>query len=120
MASSATPEQILAEFPPEVQALAGEVRRFVLQIIPTAAEVPYPGWRGIGFRDPQSGYFCGLFPQRDHVKLGFEHGAELPDPDGLFEGGGKQVRYVIVRTVSDLRRPALARLLQAAVLHGSI
>ncbi len=51
-----TSEQILAELPPAVQALAGEVRRFVRRIIPTATEVPYLGWCGIGFRDPQSGY----------------------------------------------------------------
>lgn len=117
---AATPEQILADCPPEVRALAEHARRFVRRAVPTATEVAYPGWRGIGYRDPQSGYFCGVFPRRDHVRLLFEHGAALRDPDGLLEGDGRQVRYVTVRRVSDLRRPALRRLVEAALLYGAV
>jgi hypothetical protein len=78
-----TPEEILADFLPDVRALAGALRALILRTIPTASEHAYSGWRGIGYRHPQSGYFCGIFPQRDHVKLGFEYGAALPDPDRM-------------------------------------
>jgi hypothetical protein len=106
-----------------VRALADLVRAVVREAIPTAVEVAYPGWKAIGFRDPQSGYFCGLFPQADDVRLAFEHGAALPDPAGLFDPAGarlKQVRYVTVRSAADARRPELAALLRAAVLHGAV
>jgi hypothetical protein len=38
------------------------------------------------------------------VRVGFERGHLLPDPEGAFDPGGKQVRYV---TVNDLT-PAVA------------
>src|SRR5678815_4974784 len=31
---------------------------------------------------------------RDHVNVGFFHGAFLPDPQGLLEGTGKRMRHV--------------------------
>ena len=117
--SDITPEQILVDYPPQVRRLAERLRRLVRRTIPTAAEFAYPVWRGIGYRDPQSGYFCGIFPQRDCVKLGFEHGASLADPDRLLEGSGKQVRYLVVRSEKDIHARALRRLLVSAVVHSA-
>ena len=119
-AAPATPDDILAAFPPEVRALAGEVRSFVRARVPSAEERAYPGWRGIGYVDPQAGYFCGLFPQTDHVRLGFEHGAALPDPERLLTAGGRQVRYVVLRPGEPIPERPLARLLDAAILHGAV
>jgi hypothetical protein len=45
-------------------------------------------------------------------------GAALPDPEGLLEGTGKSVRHVKVRTVADVKRPALKKLVvEAAKLN---
>ena len=43
-----------------------------------------------------------------HVNVGFFHGASLPDPAGLLEGGGKYMRHVklkpgVVRDTAALR-----------------
>ena len=107
--------------PAAVQAIANAVRDVVRRAIPSAYEVGYPGWKAIGFRDPQSGYFCGLFPKEDQVLLAFERGADLADPDRLFapRRNLRQVRMVEVRTVAAAKRPALRRLLERAVVHGS-
>ena len=48
------------------------------------------------------------------MRIGFEWGVALPDPAGLLEGGGKQVRYVTIRKTQDLQRQALAELLIVA------
>ena len=48
-----------------------------------------------------------------HVNLGFYEGAHLPDPDGLLEGTGKNLRHVKVRSAADLT-PELARLVRTA------
>lgn len=117
MRSNVRPDDILADYPPMVRALTERLRTLVRETIPTATETAYPVWRGIGYRAPECGYFCGIFPQRDHVKLGFEHGASLSDPDGLLEGSGKQVRYVIVRTGKDIRKRAIKKLLVTAVIR---
>jgi hypothetical protein len=117
---SLTPSELLAGFPSSVQALVGKLRKIVMKTVPTATERVYPVWRAIGYREPQAGYFCGIFPYRDHVKIYLEHGASLPDPDELLEGDGRQTRYVMIRTARDIRPPALQRLLVRAVLHGSV
>jgi hypothetical protein len=109
-----TPAEILAEHTPRVRALTGRLRRLIRQTVP-AREVAYPVWHGIGYRHPRTGYFCGIFPQRDHVRLGFEHGAHLRDPDGMLEGMGRQVRYVIIRNEKDIRVRPLKKLLSAAI-----
>jgi uncharacterized protein DUF1801 len=81
---------------------------------PDASEAGYRGWRLIGYRSPH--YFCFIAPQPDHVRLGFEHGHRLGDPDGLLESMGKQVRFV--RLVPGKRIPvaALRRLIGAALV----
>jgi hypothetical protein len=53
----------------------------------------------------------------DHVELAFLHGAALPDPTGLLHGTGKAKRRLDVRTPDDLRRPAVADLIRAAIAH---
>ncbi len=119
-ASAATPEDILAPFPAGVRALANDLRAFVRETVPNATEHAYPGWRGIGYRDPQSGYFCGIFPQAECVRLLFEHGAALPDPDGVFTDGRTQVRWIDLHPGRPVPREGIARLVHAALLHGAI
>ena len=107
-------QEILEGHSAEVRALVERLRRLVLEAIPTALEVSYPGWHGIGYHHPDTGYFCALFPRSDAVQLGFEFGVLLPDPDGLLQGVGKQVRYVIVKSMEDIPIEAIQRLLGAA------
>jgi hypothetical protein len=117
---SATPEDILAPFPAEVRDLAGALRALVRETVPAVTERAYPGWRGIGYRDAQSGYFCGVFPRREAVRLLFEQGAALADPEGLLTDGRKQVRWVELRPGRPVPRDAIARLIHAALLHGAV
>lgn len=109
------PDEILAGHTREVRALAKRLRRLVLETVPAAVEVAYPVWRGIGYRHPECGYFCGIFPQKNSVKLGFEYGVLLPDPDGLLEGSGKQVRYLVFNEAKEIRVGAIRRLIRAAI-----
>ncbi len=108
-------EDILAEHTPEVRALVERLRKLVRETVPAAAEAAYPGWHAIGYRHLDSGYFCGIFPQKDSVNLGFEFGVLLPDPDGLLEGAGKQVRYVTIKNGKDIRFGPIKKLLLAAI-----
>ena len=78
-------------------------------------ERAYPVWRGIGYRHPQCGYFCGIFPQKTGVRLYFEYGVYLADPDRLLEGRGKQTRYVEVRRQRDIHVRPLRRLIREAL-----
>jgi hypothetical protein len=45
------------------------------------------------------------------------YGADLPDPEGLLEGGGKLLRHIKVRSLDDLQRPTIRALIEAASGH---
>lgn len=83
--------------------------------MPDAGERIYTGWHGIGFHHPTAGYVCGLFPGIDNVRVGFEHGNVLPDPHGLLDSGGPQVRYVTVEELTGRLADRLEELVDHAV-----
>ena len=49
--------------------------------------------------------------------LGFNQGAELPDPTGLLEGPGKTLRHTKIAEPDKLEQPALRTLLEAAAAY---
>ena len=51
---------------------------------------------------------------RDHVNVGFFHGAFLSDPAGLLEGTGKRMRHVKLRPGVELDGSALGALVTAS------
>ncbi|WP_433928089.1 DUF1801 domain-containing protein [Sorangium cellulosum] len=111
---------LLSEYPPAAQQLTLRVRKLLLRIIPDVHEQVYPGWRIISFRmgDGHKHQICWLAPQRFGVNLGFEQGAELPDPNGLLTGSAKQARNVHIRSAKDVDVPKIAALVAAAIeLH---
>lgn len=117
-----TPDELLAGYPPEIRRIADRVREVVHAAVPTLTERALPGWRAIAFRDPHAGHVGALFPQRHEVQLYLEHGARLPDPDGLLLGAATMMRgrYVRFRTVRDVRVRALTRLMRIAVVRQSL
>jgi len=92
------------------------LREIALQAVPDATEHGYGGWRAIGYRHPRAGYLFGIFLSDSDVKLFFEQGAMLPDPDGLLRGDSlKQGRYVDVSSIETLNVEAVQDLMREAV-----
>jgi hypothetical protein len=113
-------EAALAGSSKQVQDLARRTRALINEVYPGVVEVPWPRQKTIGYGvgpRKQTEHFCYIALQRDHVDLGFNYGAELPDPDGLLEGTGALMRHVKISTPEDLERPALRALLEAASTH---
>jgi hypothetical protein len=95
-------------------------RALILSVMPDVVEVPWPRQRVIGHGvgpKKMSEHFCYVAAHRDHVNLGFNYGAELPDPEGLLQGPGKLMRHTPVNAPGDLANPALRRLLELASTH---
>ena len=114
-----TPEQFLAAFPSEIQALADQLRALVKRTVANVDEAVYVGWHLIGYRvreGRRSRYFCFVAPSPDRVALGFEYGVLLTNEAGLLEGDGTQVRYVTIHRVEDIREPELAALFAEAAM----
>ena len=116
MQTSSSPEQVLKFYPPDVQAVVDKARRLLLKLLPIAEETVdssapvFSYGYGPGYR----GMICTLILSKSGVKLGFVRGAELADPSGLLEGGGKKHKYIQLNTASDLNRPGIKHLIKAA------
>src|SRR3712207_5933857 len=108
-------EEYLSTRHPEARDLALWVRVIVLAAEPDLTERVYEGWDGIGFRHPDAGYVCAIYPREREVRLLFEHGAELDDPDGILEGDGTQTRHVTVRSPDDRLAASIAHHVHDAV-----
>lgn len=113
-------DRFMAACDATVVRLLDQVRSFLREEVPDVVERVYWGWCALGYRDAQAGYFCGLFPQADHVRLYFEHGAALPDPSGLLTGDTRQTRYIVLRPGDSLPLAQLRTLLHAALVYGSV
>jgi hypothetical protein len=112
-------ETFLAPYPLEMQAVALKARALVLDVLPGILEqVDVTGkLLGYGWTATYKDTVCVIMPLKAGVNLGFAHGAELPDPEGLLTGTGKRARHVRLSTLADVEQPALLRLLEAAAVQ---
>ena len=62
-----------------------------------------------------NGPLCVFVLGEEHVALAFLRGAMLPDPEKLLEGKAKGVRNVRLRSLADVKRPGVKRLITEAV-----
>lgn len=106
---------LFAAYGPEVAALAEQAASLVEAEVPSARHAVREGWQCLAFTHPDVGYFCGVFPRAGVAQVGFEFGTLLPDPEGLLQGGGAQLRYVALVPGEPFPSRALAALLEAAV-----
>lgn len=113
-----TAEQLLAPRPPEIRELAKEIRGLVRTTLGDPEERVNPSWGGLAYHDAQAGYVCGIFPRSHEVRLLFEHGTALDDPEGIFTGGGGQTRYLDIRPGDVVPEEAICRMIGRAVLYG--
>ncbi len=92
------------------------MRRLILEITPDSWEAFRPGWRALVYRRKGVGYFCGLFPRADRVRLYFEYGVLLPDPARILQGETRQTRTIDFSVPGDIEalRPALDMMIREA------
>lgn len=114
--SNIKPEDILKSHTKKIQILSNILRKLIKQITPDVTEHPYPVWHAIGFRHKKAGYFCGVFPYKDHVKLIFEWGVMLPDPEKILQGDTKQVKFIIIKSKKDIKINAIKKLITESIL----
>lgn len=113
-------QEIRVSFDPRVRGLATDARALIEDVYPEVVEVPWLRQNVVGYGvgpKKMSEHFCYIAFHKDHVNLGFNQGAELPDPQGLLRGPGKTMRHVKIAEPEDLEDPALRRLLEAARAH---
>lgn len=109
----------LAPYDPHVSNLTLALRDLVLEEAPEAIESISKGYAlAIGYSftgKPLKDGFCHIVTYSTHVNLGFNRGAQLPDPNGILVGNGKSIRHITIRAEAELERPFVRRYLQAAI-----
>lgn len=113
-------EEISASFDPYVRDLANHTKALITEVCPDVVEVPWVKQKVVGYGvgpRKMSEHFCYIAFHKDHVNLGFNQGAELPDPHEQLEGPGKMLRHLKISAAQDLRNPAIRDLLEAARVH---
>lgn len=97
--------------PPAVRETAEALVTMIRRAVPDHTEIVYHGaLRFCADRIP----FAYVAAHKSHVNLGFFYGANLPDPDNLLLGEGKQMRHVKVLSPGEANRSRLRQLVKAA------
>jgi hypothetical protein len=90
----------LALRPTAIAVLTERLRVLVKQAVPGAVERLRPGWHLIGYDLPIKGtgtYFAWVFPEIEHVHVGWQTGTLMNDPEHLLRGAEenlKKARYL--------------------------
>ena len=116
---------LIDKFAPEHLRLISAMRRRLRKRLPTAHEVVYEylnlGAVVISFSPNERGFEGVLAIRADAngVKLYFNRGKELPDPEKLLQGAS-QTRWIHVEGASTLARPEVARLIEEAIARNRV
>lgn len=70
------------------------------------------------FTGKMGGAFCHPVAYENHVNLGFNHGTELIDPEGLLAGTGKLIRHIRINDARTLKKLGVQGLIAQAVAQG--
>jgi hypothetical protein len=115
----------LAKFTPEVAASARAALARMRKRLPGAIELVYDNYNAlaIGFgpteRASDAVFSIAVFPR--WVSLFFLQSAtELPDPNGLLKGTGKQVRHIVLTSAADIDSPPVRALMKEALARAEV
>ena len=114
---------LIAKFAPAHQRLIGAVRRSLRKRLPAAHEVVYEyrAWFVISYSPSERGYegVLAIRASADGVRLYFNRGKGLPDPEKLLRGSAN-ARWIHLEGASTLARPAIARLIDEAIARNRV
>ena len=114
---------LIDKFAPANLRLIGAMRRALRKRLPTAHELVYE-YRDcfvISLSPDDRGYEGALAirASAEGVRLYFNRGKDLPDPEKLLKGSS-QTRWIPVAAASALARPEVARLIDEAVARNRV
>jgi len=96
----------------KLEAVAKAVRALTKNTVRGVEEYVNP-WKIPSF--DSNGPLCCFMVGKEHVTFAFMRGAALLDPEKLLEGTGKGVRHIKLRSVADVKKPAVKKLITQAV-----
>jgi len=106
----------LSRYDEKVYKLATELRKVILENLPDIIELLDGPAKMIAYCYGQkyADLVCVIIPSKKGLKLGFNRGIELSDPDKMLEGNGKVSRYVEIRSADSIKSVAMKTLIKEA------
>lgn len=107
----------LGNYDKQIVSLAMKLREIIASYLPEINEqVDLPA-RMIAYTygKKYSDMICTIIPSKKGIKLGFNRGVDLPDPEKMLEGTGKISRYVRIESDTQILSPAIETLLLNAL-----
>ena len=125
-ASGITLSEQIKKLPPSVRSIVQAARRTVKAAGPGATEITSQSqppraksymWKMVRYAiDGRDVVGIGAFAA--YASLVFYRGRELDDGSGLLQGGGKDARFISLRTPADAERPDVVRMVRRAFKLG--
>ena len=114
---------LINKFAPAHQRLIGATRRWLQKRLPTAHEIVYE-YRDcfvISYSPNEHGYegVLAIRASAEGVKLYFNQGKGLPDPEKLLQGSAN-ARWILLEGASTLARPEVVRLIDEAIARNDV
>jgi hypothetical protein len=110
-------ETYLQQVSPELRDIVLEIRNIVASVAPDATETQHSRGFSYYFKQrggPVSAGICQIGIFRDHVRLGFIHGAFLPDPEELLVGEPKYKKHLRIYHYEDAPWEYMRELIKAS------
>jgi len=115
--------EFLKPYDRSVRELALAVRDFVVPEMEPCIETIYDAYNAVAFGyGPTESHVDGAIHvavYAKYVNLGFNQGAHMKDAAKLLKGTGNNVRHVTIKSMEDLKHPALRTYLQEARRRAS-
>jgi hypothetical protein len=115
--------RFLKRFDLAIRELALEARELVLRVLAPSNESildVYVLAMNYGFSERMKDQIVYVGVYAKHINLGFYWGAQMDDPEGVLEGGGKQLRDIKIRSKAYLGTPVIRDYLRRAAPDGSV
>lgn len=112
-------EEFVARFSPEIAGRARAALATMRKRLPGAFELVYDNAYAlvVGFgpseRPSEALFSIAIYPKK--VSLCFLYGVDVPDPEGLLQGSGNQVRHIRIEDERTLEKRGIRALIKAAV-----
>ena len=115
-------EKILMKYDKLTSSLGLQLREFLLTQLEGCIEMPDESANIIayGYGTGYIDLICTIIPSKKGIKLGFNRGSELPDPEKLLTGSGKVHRYVEIKSENDIQSPAFGALIREGIVAWKV
>jgi hypothetical protein len=107
-------QQFLAKLPDNKREVAMQVRDLILSASPKVTEAIK--WRQLTFISGKANLaFIYTYAGVDYMNLGFMKATSLSDPKKLFEGTGKGMRHIKIKTPKDIPASQIKKWVKEAI-----